>query len=186
MRLFVAMDLSETVRGGIVQFCDKLRCAYPAARWVRPESMHVTLKFIGETAEGRVDATRDALRTVHSSAPVDMTFRKVGFFPNERRPRVFWVGIEASPNLTEIAHETESTLERIGIPRESREFKPHLTLARFDQARGLDKLHAAIKEGGEAQFGSVRTSEMHLYKSDLERGGAKYTRLETFALSPMQ
>ena len=186
MRLFVAMDLSETVRARITQFCEKLRRSYPAARWVRSESVHVTLKFIGETAEARVDVIREALRTVHSSAPVDLMFRKVGFFPNERRPRVFWVGIDASPNLAEIAREIESTLGRIGIPRETREFKPHLTLARFDDPRGIDKLHAAIREAGDAEFGSLRTSELHLYKSDLQRGGAKYTSLETFAIAPMQ
>ncbi|HXQ98426.1 MAG TPA: RNA 2',3'-cyclic phosphodiesterase [Candidatus Limnocylindrales bacterium] len=185
MRLFVAMDLSETVRAAVAQMCDKLRRACPAARWVRTEGMHITLKFIGETNEDRMGTIREALRNVHSSAPAEMVFRKLVFFPNERRPRVLWVGIEASPNLGEIAREIESKLEHAGIPKEPREFKPHLTLARFNEPRGLDVLQAAIREAGEANLGSMRTGEMYLYKSNLERGGAQYVKLETFPIAPM-
>lgn len=148
--------------------------------------MHITLKFIGEIGEERVNAIRTALGAVHSPAPVHMAFRKVGFFPNERRPRVFWVGIEATPNLADLAAEIETRLASIGIAREARAFKPHLTVARFDEPRGLDKLHAAIREAGEVEFGSVRSSEMHLYESNIERGGARYTRIESFSFAPMQ
>jgi len=185
MRLFVAMDLSETVRAAVAQMCDNLRRAYPAARWVRTEGMHITLKFIGEISEGRIGAIQEALRAVHSSAPVEMVFRNVGFFPNERRPRVLWIGIEASPNLAEVAREIELKLEHAGIPKEPREFKPHLTLARFNEPRGVDRLQGAIREAGEANCGSMRTGEMYLYKSNLERGGAQYVKLETFAITLM-
>src|ERR1700722_2452166 len=103
MRLFVALDLSEEVRVAIAQFCEKLRGDFPSARWVRTEGIHVTLKFIGEVNEDRVAAIESALDAVKSSGPVEMSFRGVGFFPDARRPRVFWAGIEGSPNLAEIA-----------------------------------------------------------------------------------
>ena len=179
------MDLTEAVRASIAQFCDKLRRAYPEARWVRTEGMHITLKFIGEANEARAEAIRTALRAVRSEAPADLIFRKVGFFPNELRPRLFWVGIDASANLAEIAREIESNLERVGVAREAREFKPHLTLARFDEPRKLEKLHTAIQSAGAAEFGTVRTNEMYLYRSNLERGGAKYTKIETFVFASM-
>ena len=86
MRLFVALDLTVALREAIAQFCAKIRPALLDARWVRPEAIHVTLKFIGETSEDRVALIGKALSTVHSAAPVEMEFRGVGFFPDARRP----------------------------------------------------------------------------------------------------
>jgi 2'-5' RNA ligase len=183
MRLFVALDLSDAVRAALAQFCEKLRAEFPAARWVRSEGIHVTLKFIGEVSQDRVAAIESALNTVHSNAPVEMNFRGSGFFPDARRPRVFWVGIDSTPNLAEIAEQIESQLEPLGIARELREFKPHLTLARIHETRGIEKLHDALHKHGPINFGTVRTKEMHLYQSELGRGGTKYIRLKTFAFS---
>ena len=109
-----------------------------------------------------------------------MNFRGTGFFPDEHRPRVFWIGIDCTPNLAEIAEQIETRLEPLGILRESREFKPHLTLSRISETRGIDKLREALRQYGAIDFGTVRTNEMHLYRSELGRGGAKYTRLKTF------
>ena len=183
MRLFVALDLSESVRAAIAAFCEKLRRALPSARWVRPEGIHVTLKFIGELNQDRVAPIQTALGKIHSAAPVEMALRGTGFFPNERRPRVLWAGIDASPNLAQLAAEIESQLEPLGIARESREFRPHLTLARFDDVHDIENLHAALKESSTQEFGAVKTSEIHLYESKLGRGGAQYTRLATFHFS---
>jgi 2'-5' RNA ligase len=183
VRLFVAVDLSESVRAAISLFCEKLRRTMPAARWVRSEGIHVTLKFIGEVSEQRVAAIQAALAKIRSASPVEMSFRGTGFFPNERRPRVFWAGIDASPNLAHIAAEIEAQLEPLGIARESREFRPHLTLARFDESRGIENLHAALQGAATKEFGVVNTSEFYLYESKLGRGGAQYSKLATFSFS---
>jgi len=183
MRLFVALDLSEEVRTALAQFCDKLRAEFPTARWARSEGIHVTLKFIGEVNEDRLAAIESALATVRSSAAIEMNFRGAGFFPDARHPRVFWAGIDGSPNFAEIATQIETRLAPLGIARESREFKPHLTLARIQEARGIETLHDAVRRHGTIDFGFVRTNEMHLYRSQLGRGGAKYIRLKTFAFS---
>jgi RNA 2',3'-cyclic 3'-phosphodiesterase len=180
VRLFVALNLSDGVRAEIAAFCETLRAEFPSARWVRIEGIHVTLKFIGEVAEDRVERIEDVLATMYSNGPVEMNFRGTGFFPDERRPRVFWIGIDATPNLPEIAGQIEARLEPLGIAREPREFKPHLTLARISEMRGIVKLRDALRRNGPVDFGIVRTIEMHLYRSDLARGGAKYTRLKTF------
>lgn len=184
MRLFVALDLSDSVRAAISAFCENLRQAYPEARWARPEGIHVTLKFIGEVKEDRLEPIQAALGKVFTPAPIEMDFRGTGFFPNERRPRVFWIGIHATPNLAQIASEIESQLEPLGIAHETREFSPHLTLARFDDIRSIDKLLAALRESNSQEFGAVKTSEMHLFQSKLGHGGAQYTRLKTFRFSP--
>jgi 2'-5' RNA ligase len=180
MRLFVALDTTTAVRESIAQFCAKVRPSLPDARWVRPEAIHVTLKFIGEMAEDRVVLIRKALASVRSAAPVEMEFRGVGFFPDARRPRVFWAGIIASPNLAEIAREIETRLEPLGIAREKREFRPHLTLARIENAKGIEKLQAMLGEAGEPQFGKVSTREMHLMRTELGIGGARYTKIESY------
>jgi RNA 2',3'-cyclic 3'-phosphodiesterase len=184
MRLFVALDLSPEVREAIAQFAGEMRRALPDARWVRPEGIHVTLKFIGEVTDGRVPGIAAALEETKSSAPVDLQFSGAGFFPNERRPRVFWIGVHASSNLAETAADIDSRLSKLGIPAETREFRPHLTLARLDNIRGIEKLHAALQSARPRDFGSVRTSEMHLYRSELGRGGARYTVLQSFAFAP--
>ena len=181
----MALDLSDAVRTEIAKFCEALRAEFPSARWVRSEGIHVTLKFIGEVNDERVEKIETALDTVASNAPVEMNFRGTGFFPNERRPRVLWIGIEATPNLAEIAGQVETELEPLGVARESREFKPHLTLARIEETRGIEKLHDAMRRAP-ADFGIVRTNEMHLYRSELGRGGAKYSRVKNFTFAKQQ
>jgi 2'-5' RNA ligase len=150
---------------------------------VRPDGIHVTLKFIGEVPSDLQTRIESSLSEVHSDAPVEITFCGTGFFPDARRPRVFWAGIEASSNLSDIAAQIESRLEPLGIARETREFKPHLTLARISESRGVEKLHDALRRIGTVNFGTVQASEMHLYQSELGRGGAKYACLQTFNFS---
>lgn len=183
MRLFVALDLNDAVRNGIAKFCENLRTEFPSARWERSESVHVTLKFIGEVSEERVAGIGDALSMVRCDAPIEMNFRGAGFFPDERRPRIFWIGIDATPNLAEIAGQIEAQLEPFGIAREAREFRPHLTLARISELTGIEKLRGALQRYGSVDFGDVRTNQLHLYRSVLGRGGAQYSRLKTFAFA---
>jgi 2'-5' RNA ligase len=182
MRLFVAIDIPEDVRSAISAFVAELRPASRNARWTRIEGLHVTLKFIGEVSQEEAEAIKTALASISPPNSISMNFRGLGFFPNERRPRVLWVGIEAGPALAELAGAIEKSLEALGIPREQRAFSPHLTLARFDTPRGLDALHAAIEKAGPVEFGASIATDFHLYQSVLKRGGAEYTRLATFRL----
>ena len=183
MRVFVAVDIPAGVRAAIGALVTRLDKTASGARWVRVEAMHVTLKFIGETEPSMVERIKSALGAVRSSAPVEMRFRGVGFFPSERHPRVFWAGIEASPNLSELAAGIEQRLEPLGIPRDDRAFRPHLTLARFKSEDGLPRLLETLAALGSVEFGAMTTAEMHLYQSQLRPGGAEYTRLGTFAFS---
>ncbi len=180
MRLFVALDIPDAVREALGGLIGKLERVARGARWVRPAGVHVTLKFIGETPVEKVDSIRGGLATIRMAAPVEMAFRDVGFFPNERRPRVFWVGIFATPNLAELAAQVERQLEPLGIPREERAFRPHLTLARFPAPSSQDRLREALGRVGRLEFGGTRAHEFHLYQSHLKPGGAEYARLATF------
>jgi 2'-5' RNA ligase len=183
MRLFVAIDIPEDVRRNLAALVAKLHGTSRNARWARIEGLHVTLKFIGETPVDKTEMIKTALAAIPSRAPMFINFRGLGFFPNERRPRVLWAGVEAGPEFAELAATVETTLEPLGIPREGRAFTPHLTLSRFESPRELDSLRAAIEESGPMEFGRVTAQEFHLYQSVLKRGGAEYTRLATFSLA---
>lgn len=183
MRLFVAIDIPDDVRQNLAAFIAKLRGACREARWVRPEGMHLTLKFIGEVAPEKLAGIEAALRPAQVEAAMDLIFRGVGFFPNVRRPRVFWVMIEAPPQLAALAADIDARLEPLGSPRENRAFRPHLTLARFDSHAGVPRLRDALAKLGLPEFGRTSATEFHLYESQLQRGGAIYTRLATFQIA---
>src|SRR5580698_8672335 len=102
MRLFVALDIDDAIRGRIMRFLDGVRGFAPDARWARPESMHVTLKFIGEKSEDEGERIKQALQTIAANT-FEINFRGYGFFPSVRSARVFWIGIEAGPKLSSLA-----------------------------------------------------------------------------------
>jgi RNA 2',3'-cyclic 3'-phosphodiesterase len=185
VRLFVALQISAAVRGELAGLIKELRALDPASsakkvRWVRPENLHVTLKFIGEAAPEKLETIGSALSAVHSAQPVELRFRGLGFFPNEKRARVLWAGIEAPPNLTAIAGDVDQHLEKVGFPRESRPFAPHLTLARFEPPGISRELHAAVQGKATREFGVLHTGEFHLIESKLKPSGAEYTTLQSF------
>jgi 2'-5' RNA ligase len=180
VRLFVALEIPSTVRENLAVLIKSLRAISPQTRWVRPENLHVTLKFIGEVPEAKLAAIREALTGVRSEQPVALGFRGLGFFPNEKHPRVFWAGITASPNMKTLALAIDRATENLGIPREQRPFSPHLTLARFEPPRLPEKLRAAIQENAVRDFGSLHTSQFRLIESKLKPSGAEYTTVESF------
>ncbi len=183
MRLFVALEIPSTVRENLADLLRTLRAVSPQTRWIRPENLHVTLKFIGEVPEAKFSAIRSALTVVRSDQSVRLEFRGLGFFPNEKHPRVFWAGIEASPNLKILAAEIEQATEKLSIQREKRPFSAHLTLARFEPPRLAEQLRAAIQEHAGRDFGSLRTSQFHLIESKLKPSGAEYTTVESFSFA---
>jgi 2'-5' RNA ligase len=185
VRLFVALEVPSQVRDDFASLINELRAADSSfsksrARWIRPENLHVTLKFIGHVETGKLDAIRAALSEVHSKSPVEMRFHGLGFFPNGKRPRVFWAGMEASPNLGPLAAEIDARLKKVGIPVETRAFEPHLTLARFDPPGISDGLSEIAQQNVTREFGAVRTGEFHLFESKTRASGAEYTRLSSF------
>jgi 2'-5' RNA ligase len=183
VRLFVALDIPGDLRTALGAFIEKVRPACRNARWVRMEGARITLKFIGEVPAEKAEGVKTALAAVPFTSPIKIFFRGLGFFPSERRPRVFWAGMEAGDELGALAAAAESALEPFGIAREQRAFSPHLTLARFDSPSDLHRLHAAIAAAGPLEFGGTIAKEFHLYQSVLKRGGAEYTQLATFRCS---
>jgi 2'-5' RNA ligase len=192
MRIFVALDIDDAIRERISRFMEGLRGFATDARWVRPESLHVTLKFVGEKSPEFVEKIKQALSSVHAEA-MDITFRGYGFFPGPKAARVFWIGIESGPQLASLAKAVDETLFALGIPKEEHAFSPHLTLARGGgrSARG-QKGHAPnvfrhVQEKLAVltipDFGTMRSREFFLYQSQPQRGGSRYTKIAAFPCS---
>jgi len=179
----VALDFPDVIRNAIRELIAHLKPLAKDARWTRVEEMHVTLKFIGYVKQEQCEPIVSALADIQLPARVDLRFRGVGFFPSERRPRVFWCGIEASPNLRELAADIERALLPLGIPAEEREFVPHLTLGRFDSPEGLGKLVEKSHEIRSLDFGATRQGQFHLFESVLKRSGAEYKKLNSFTFA---
>ncbi|HKR85829.1 MAG TPA: RNA 2',3'-cyclic phosphodiesterase [Terriglobales bacterium] len=195
MRLFVALDIPETIRERIASFIEEVRTLVPVVRWVAPESLHVTLKFIGERPDGMVESIKESLRKISSPA-IQISFRGCGFFPTEKSARVFWIGIEAGPALNQLVMRIEGELGPLGIEAERRPFSPHLTLARAGNDSGApgrqssDKpnrrfspLQAKLRAMPPLDFGRMNAIEFFLYRSQLSSRGAQYSKVAGFVLS---
>lgn len=185
MRLFVALDIPEAVRQQLRGLIERLSKVCPGVRWVRPEGIHVTLKFIGHVDAAKCEAIRVALDPLRSEQSVEMRFYGLGFFPNGARPRVAWCGVESTPNLAELATEINEAVARLGVEREKRAYMPHLTLARIDAEKvrraAIERLVGAAMEFAGASFGSASENEFHLYESVTKPSGAEYKKLQSFA-----
>jgi len=188
MRIFIGLDIPEEIRSRIGKYVQSVSGLAPDARWVRIESLHVTLKFVGEAAESQVQAVQETLRLVKVPS-FDIEFKNVGFFPTPRSARVFWIGIHASEALPQLAANIEQQLEKLGIAKEEKPYKPHLTLARAPMGRGAAKCFQGLQQRLDPEeslpFGTMTAREFFLYKSQLLRGGARYTKLQGFPLESL-
>jgi len=180
VRLFVAIEIPSEVRENLAALIRELHAIAPKEKWVRAENLHVTLKFIGEVASEKLGEICQALAVVRSDSLVKLDFRGLGFFPHEKHPRVFWAGIEATPNLKKLAADIDVVTEKLGMPREQRPFSPHLTLARFESGKMPEKLQVAVRGNITREFGSLETKQFHLIESKLKPSGAEYTTLQSF------
>jgi RNA 2',3'-cyclic 3'-phosphodiesterase len=193
MRLFVALDIDDAVRSRIARFLDGVREFAPDARWARSESLHVTLKFIGEEPAEDAERIKTALQTITADT-FEMKFRGYGFFPTARSPRVFWVGIESGAALSALAAIVDDKLAALDFPKEEHAFTPHLTLARGGSSgsprrqnadrpnRSFQRLQEKLGALPPPEFGTMTVREFFLYQSQLSPGGSRYTKLAEFAL----
>jgi 2'-5' RNA ligase len=194
MRLFIALDITDAIRTRITRFIEGVAGFAPDARWAKPESLHVTLKFIGEQPDEALDNIEQAISLVRVDAP-EIYFRGYGFFPTPKSARVFWIGMESGPQLAALAAAIDDKLSALGIPKETRAFSPHLTLARGPGGSGSprrnktdrpNRIFQHMQEKLSAlpvpEFGTMSPHEFFLYQSQLSPKGSKYTKLAKFDL----
>jgi 2'-5' RNA ligase len=180
VRLFTGIALPAEVIERLKRLLDHLR---PAAhlRWVAPYNLHVTTKFIGEWPETRLEELMAVLQKLGNRAPFEIGVSGIGWLPNPHAPRVLFVGIKAGNELADLARATDDETAALGIARENRAFKPHLTLARIkDTAVPLSPLRHAIAGIESTAFGVFPAQAFHLYLSKPGPAGSIYTQLAEF------
>jgi 2'-5' RNA ligase len=194
MRIFVALDLDDAIRERISRFVEGIRDLAPDARWMKPESLHITLKFIGEQPDAGVEQIKNVLSAIHANPP-PIQFRGYGFFPTPNSARVFWIGMNAGPELATLAAAIDDKTAALGIAREDRPYSPHLTIARATGGSGSPHRHPSDKPNRAFQrlqekltalptpeFGTMTPREFFLYQSQLSPKGSNYTKLAAFPL----
>lgn len=186
MRLFVAINLPGEVKHEIWKVTEPLRVrAYPV-RWVAPDSIHLTLKFLGPVQSYRESAVVDALEhAVQGARRFILPLGGFGAFPSTEHPRVLWVGCEGVPSLEILQHRVELEMERVGFPLEGRPFRPHLTLARAHRGARAAEFRGLPQVLEELQFSAeVWVESADLMESHLTPDGARYSRRHAVLLAP--
>ena len=190
IRTFVAIELDHAFKVALGQVQARLKSSRVShiGRWVSPDSIHLTLKFLGNVPVEQVEEIGQAVDCAcESLAPFHISLAGLGCFPNVRRPRVIWIGIGGDlETLARLQHSVDSELNRIGFKPERRSFKPHLTLARIrDNARPSEREEMGMLISAEqvATTVSMTVREVSLMRSDLKPSGAVYSRLAAIRLS---
>lgn len=178
LRLFVGLALPEEVRDRLAF----LSAGVPKARWVAPESLHLSLRFIGEVDEILAESIDTNLLAIRAPA-FDLTVAGVGTFGQGRQTRVLWAGVERQPALDHLAAKVESAVVRAGMPAEPRKFSPHITLARFRETPPRDRLGAFVQHNEMFRAGPFRVRDFILYRSHLGSEGAHYEALADYPLT---
>ncbi len=180
-RTFIALELSDNLKEGILALTEELRGRGVRASWARRSTLHLTLKFLGDVEETELPEVVAAVARASSGASsFGFETRSLGAFPSPRRPRVLWVGIEPQGELFALHKAVEDELAELGFPRERRTFHPHLTIGRIREPRAesiqevLDELVAPEER--------VEVLEVRVMRSTLRPGGAIHELVEAVPL----
>ena len=184
MRLFFAIELGDAVLELLEETTAPLRAEAPELSWVARDHRHLTLKFLGDVDEALVPKVIVAAdRATAGHDPLEMTVREIGAFPNFRRARVVWIGVEQEPRLELLHHDLELACERQGFEVEGRPFRPHVTLARVRAPMSVDRLRALAQVARTVRVkATVLVEHITLFESTLAPTGARYRRLHAASL----
>ncbi len=185
IRCFLAIELPQGLKQRIDQLRGELQSLAPKVKWVKAGSIHITLKFLGSQTPEMVDGIIQTLLTAnYTFSYFSLSTTHFGAFPNQKRPRVFWLGIQSTPSqpLFTLQQTIEERLANLGIEKEQRRFSPHLTLGRVKVQQDFSPLYGFIKENPFEPF-RFPVHEFVLMRSILKSQGAEYRPIHTFRLS---
>ncbi len=184
MRLFIATHFPEEVLRDLNDRVVRLRTRLPAASWVRPEAQHVTFAFLGEQPEALVEKIAAPLtESLRAISKFEARLRASGLFPNPRRARVGWVGLEPEDGFARIANAVRGVVTKNGVTLDGGEFKPHLTLMRMRDPWPPASIELFTKSLRDYESAPFTVNEVTLFSSQLNPKGAVHTPLRTFSLS---
>lgn len=187
LRAFIAIEIPHSIKQAVHQATSTLRAELGTCiRWVSPANIHLTMKFLGDTSPSQVDLLTQTLRAEADSVPAfDVHVGGLGSFPNTKRARVVWIGVQAPAGMDALARGIESACVRLGYESEKRGFSPHLTIGRVRQdasTADAQKIRRALEAATIDSLGTARVDSVHLFKSDLKSDGAVYTKLSSAPL----
>ena len=184
LRIFIAIKIPGIVAKQIIRTSEPLRKIKDRVKWVEPENFHLTLKFLGDTPQDRLEPICDALcAATKNTGKFDVTFGGAGAFPGPRRPKVLWIGVnQGGHQMIRMAESVDQALETLGFTREKRPFSPHLTIGRYKDRRGGGNLTEPLQAMAEFTTDIFTCDKIHLIKSVLTPKGPIYTTLESFTL----
>jgi RNA 2',3'-cyclic 3'-phosphodiesterase len=179
LRCFIAVGIPGPIKKGIGELIDILKKHDSDVKWIMPENLHLTLKFLGSTAEDSLPVIEERLAAVTASQnQFYIKIHGAGVFPNKKHPRVIWVGMEDSEALVKLQNEIDETMHLSGHKKDDREFRPHLTIGRVRAQEGLLNIINELDNFKDKDFGSFAVDGIKLMKSELKPGGAEYTCLK--------
>jgi 2'-5' RNA ligase len=183
MRTFIAIELPERIKKKIEELQAPLKKTNAFVSWVKPENIHVTLKFLGEVPENKINEVFSATdKALEGAKKFTMSLKGMGAFPDFRRPRVIWIGAGSGVNeLSHLANRIEEEMEKIDFPKEERKFSAHFTVGRVKSPKNIEKLMELVK-ASDFQTDDIEVSEMVVMKSQLHPAGAIYTPLKKIPL----
>jgi len=188
LRAFIAVEIPSEIHQAIDKETAQIQATLNPAivRWVPASNIHLTLKFLGDISPANLEMLAQMLTVeVSQHQAFEIKFGGLGAFPNPKRPRVIWIGIQAPAGLEALQHGIEAAAATLGYPNEKRPFSPHLTIGRVKQnvgSAGMQKIRTALEETEVGSLGTAQVISVHLFKSDLKPTGAVYTRLFTAPL----
>ncbi len=185
IRLFIAVPIPRDLRNNIARYQSELKQFGGHVKWVDPENIHLTIKFLGDTPPELIPDIKDRIvAAVNKVDPFEISIEGVGAFPNFKRPRVFWVGAKDRENrLQLLANKIAEGMEALGFEREKRSFSAHLTLGRVKDSRTVHAIINELKERSQFSIGHFSADCIQLIKSQLTRSGPIYTVLEKIELT---
>lgn len=188
LRLFIAIELDENLKEKIGIVKERLEKILPQIRWTKPDTWHLTIKFLGETKKNKVDEIIKLCKNIMDKhSPFTIILKDISAFPNLRMPRVVFIDTEIPEELEKIYEKLENNLVDLGFKKEDRKFHPHLTLARIKDVKaflkGWEKTIEKIKELGREVHFKLEVKEIVLYQSILSSKGPTYIKIETFNLN---
>jgi 2'-5' RNA ligase len=183
MRTFIAIELPERIKRRIEDLQAPLKKTNAFVSWVKPTNIHVTLKFLGEVPEEKINEVFLATgKALEGAKKFTMSLKGTGAFPDFRRPRVIWIGAGiGEKELTFLAERIEAEMEEIGFPKEQRKFSAHFTIGRVKSPKNIEKLMELVKSS-DFQTDDIEVSEVVVMKSQLHPAGAIYTPLKKIPL----
>ncbi len=179
IRAFIAVEIDKTNKQRLSKLISDLKKSNTDIKWVSEHQMHLTLKFLGNIEQDRVQVISDALKSIADNFKgFDIRLSKIGAFPNLRRPRVIWLDIDkGAEELKSLSSKIEIELEKIGFKKEKREFKSHLTLGRVRSLKNIENLEKIINKTDFQPLNEIKIDKLVLFQSTLTPKGATYTQL---------